>query len=475
LPNTKHRFFLFLTALTFSAALNAQTCPSSSVVRFQTTLGGIDVVLTPSVTPLTVANFMSYVCSGAYTSGYFDADMTKPYSGGTIIHRSLNANSLSSSGETSAFYLIQGGGFAVDPSQANLPNLILQSPPITNEFSASNTPGTLAMAQYNGDINSATNQWFINVSDNSSQLDSQKFTVFGSVANDASMAVVTAINALPTFSVSTVGAGQLSDWPLQNYVSGITKPANYIFLNSVAPIAPVTSAASFQSAATFASLSTTGISPGEIITLYGTELGPTQLTTLQLDSTGTLVTNLLEGTQVLFNGIPGPMIFTTTGQISTIVPYGIAGQSTVSVVVSYLGIQTSANSFKVVPANPGLFTLNSSGKGDASIIQTDGTVVSSSNPASPGNVLELYGEGYGTISPAFPDGAVVTSTPNIPVTLLIDGKTVPTSYTGPAYGDVSGVLQINFTVPQPMAPGSHQIQIQVGSAVSPMGVTLATQ
>jgi uncharacterized protein (TIGR03437 family) len=413
---------------------------------------------------------MSYVCSGAYTSGYFDADMTKRYSGGTIIHRSLNA-----SNQTPVFYLIQGGGFAVDSSQANLPNLIPQNAAVTNEFSASNTAGTLAMAQYNGDINSATNQWYFNVSDNSSQLDSQKFTVFGSVANDASTAVLTAINALPTFSVSTVGEGPLADWPLQNYVSGITKPANYIFVNSIAPIAPVTSAASFQSAATFASLSTTGISPGEIITLYGTELGPTQLTTLQLDSTGTLVTNVLEGTQVLFNSIPGPMIFTSTGQISTIVPYGIAGQSTVNVVVSYLGQQTNSITFKVVPANPGLFTLNSSGKGDASIIQLDGTVVSSSNPASPSDTLELYGEGYGAISPAFPDGAVVTSTPNIPVTLLIDGKTVPTSYTGPAYGDVNGVLQINFTVPQQMAPGSHQIQIQVGSAVSPTGVTLATQ
>jgi uncharacterized protein (TIGR03437 family) len=472
LSNTKRLFFPVFLALTFSAASSAQTCSSSSVVRMETTLGGIDIILTPTVTPITVANFLSYVCSGAYASGNF---LNGDSYTSTIIHRSLNANSSSNAGQTTPFYLIQGGGFAVDSKQANLPRQIPNNGPISNEFKISNTPGTLAMAQLSGNINSATTQWFINISDNSGSLDSQSFTVFGNVANDAGMSVVSAIGALPTFAVSTEDSGTLTDWPLVNYTSGISKPANYVYVTSIAPIAPVTSAASFQSAATFASLSTTGISPGEIITLYGTELGPTQLTTLQLDSTGTLVTNLLEGTQVLFNGIPGPMIFTTSGQISTIVPYGIAGQSTVSVVVSYLGIQTSSNSFKVVPANPGLFTLNSSGKGDASIIQLDGTVVSSSNPASPGDVLELYGEGYGAISPAFPDGTVVTSTPMIPVTLLIDGKTVPTSYTGPAYGDVNGVLQINFTVPQQMAPGSHQIQIQVGSAVSPTGVTLATQ
>jgi uncharacterized protein (TIGR03437 family) len=46
-------------------------------------------------------------------------------------------------------------------------------------------------------------------------------------------------------------------------------------------------------------------------------------------------------------------------------------------------------------------------------------------------------------------------------------------YVGGAGGDVNGVLQINLTVPQ-LAPGSHQLQIQVGNAVSPTGVTLQT-
>src|SRR5262249_6411184 len=154
---------------------------------------------------------------------------------------------------------------------------------------------------------------------------------------------------------------------------------------------------------------------------------------------------------------------------------GIASASTVSVVVSYLGIQTAPLTFKVVAANPGLFTLNSSGKGDAAIVRLNPdastTVISSSSPASAGDLLELYGQGYGAVSNGLPDDAVVNAAFNVPATLLIDGNKVNTLYAGGAGSDVNGVLQINFVVPQ-LTPGSHKIQIQVGSAMSVDGVTL---
>jgi uncharacterized protein (TIGR03437 family) len=68
---------------------------------------------------------------------------------------------------------------------------------------------------------------------------------------------------------------------------------------------------------------------------------------------------------------------------------------------------------------------------------------------------------------------VVADTPAV---LLIDGNPVPTAYFGGAPGLVNGVLQVNFTVPT-LNPGSHQIQLQVGSPArtSPMGVTLQTK
>jgi uncharacterized protein (TIGR03437 family) len=473
LPNTKLRVCLFFAIFIILggciAPLSAQTCPPTCTLRFSTTLGGIDVVLTPAPTPLTVANFMTYVSSGAYSN--------------TIVHRSLPVSAAVPP------YVIQGGGYALGPG--NLPYLIPQNPPVTNEFNTANCPGgtcnvagTIAMAQYAGNIDSATNEWFFNVQDNSSTLDSQSFVVFGNVANSSSLAVVTNINSLPTFEDDFGQDADFLNLPLQNYscpnpTCPLVKPANYIFVNSITPISPADSAAGVADAATAAANNNTGISPGEIITLYGTNLGPTPVALLTLNSAGTLVTTSLDGTQVTFNGFPGPMIFTSDGQIAVVVPYEIAGQSTVSVVVSYLGLEAGPIQFNVVPATPGLFTLSQQGTGDAAIVRlSDSSVISASNPASVGDTLELYGEGYGVASPstALADGTVVETVLPLPAattTLLIDGRPVNTIYAGGAGGDVNGVLQINFVVPQ-LAPGSHQLQIQVGNAVSPIGVTLHT-
>jgi len=450
LLNTKRRFLPFFLALAgFSSALHAQT------VRFNTSLGGIDVVLTPSVTPQTVLNFMNYVTSGEYNN--------------TIIHRSLNPENNPPAG-AAPFYLIQGGGYII---KNHLPYQFAPNNPVANEYSQSNVRGTLAMALTGSDINSANDEWYFNTTDNSAALNAQSFTVFGNVANNPSLAVMDAINALQTYTFNG-----FTDFPFAaNYVAGKT-PAdnNYVYVTSIAQLSP--SFSGVANAATAIPNTTTGISPGEMITIYGSNMGPTTVTSLELDGTGANVMSLLEGTQVTFNGVAGPMIFTYDGQLAVVVPYEIAGQSTVNVVVSYLGLQTSSQQFKVVAANPGLFTLSETGKGDAAIERpSDQSIISVSNPASLGDQLQLYGQGYGVASPSLADGALVISSLPIPVAqtkLLIDGNAVPYEYIGGAGDEVNGMMQINFVVPQ-LKAGSHSIQVQVGSAISPAGVNLQTQ
>lgn len=138
------------------------------VVKLQTSLGTIDIELLDTEAPLTVANFLSYVNSGAYNN--------------SIIHRSIPN------------FIIQGGGFT------NVLGAIPANAPVVNEFSAtrSNLRGTIAMAKVDGNPNSATNGWFINLSDNSANLDNQNggFTVFGRVVGNG-MQVADAIAALP--------------------------------------------------------------------------------------------------------------------------------------------------------------------------------------------------------------------------------------------------------------------------------------
>jgi len=158
---------VMLLALALPAAANA------TMVRLTTSVGAIDIVLYDDAAPRTVANFLAYVNSGAYR--------------GSFIHRSVPG------------FVIQGGGFVWDDTAKSV-LAVPAYPPLVNEFAASrsNRRGTIAMAKLGGDPNSATSQWFINLADNSANLDTQNggFTVFGEVTA-ASMAVVDAIAALP--------------------------------------------------------------------------------------------------------------------------------------------------------------------------------------------------------------------------------------------------------------------------------------
>lgn len=172
-------------------------------VRFSTNLGDIDVRLRPDAAPATVANFLGYVDRGDYNNSF--------------LHRSVPG------------FVLQGGGFRFVNDQVDT---IQTQPPVVNEFNVSNQRGTIAMAKIGNDPNSATDQWFFNLADNSGNLDGQNggFTVFGQVTNDRGQAVVDAIAAQPT-----VNAGSPFDQlPVVNYSgSGNITGNNLVKLNSV--------------------------------------------------------------------------------------------------------------------------------------------------------------------------------------------------------------------------------------------------
>jgi uncharacterized protein (TIGR03437 family) len=439
-------FILFL----LPSALLAQT--PGPTYRFFTNLGNIDVILTPSLAPQTVANFINYLNAGAYVNSIFS--------------RSISG------------FVIQAGGYQFQPATATIV-ATPTNPPVVNEFNVSNTTGTIAMAKLATDPNSATSQWFFNLANNgtnSNALDTTDggYTVFGNVTtvtNANSLKVMNAIAALPTTAIT----GTPNDSAFTN--CPIAGGNAFVLISSIAQV-PVLTTAGFQNAASYLSNSASGIgiSPGEILVIYGQGLGPAQLTPFTVTN-GALSTTLA-GTQVLFNNKPAPIIYTSAGQVSVIAPVSFASLPTVDVTVTYQGVTSNAPTFQVKPANPAIFTLNASGTGDAAIVELNGSIVSTASPASVGDVLEVYGEGYGIATPAttLPDGQIITGTlpiPNDPTTLLlIDGQSVPWSYFG---GSIfNGVLQVNFTVPK-LAPGSHQIQIQVGSRTSPTGVTLQTK
>ena len=218
------------------------------------------------------------------------------------------------------------------------------------------------------------------------------------------------------------------------------------------------------------------IAPGEIVVLFGSGFGPAQLISAHAGSDG-LYDAQLAGTSIQFNGISAPMIYTSSTQVAAIVPYGVTGASA-QVTVTYQG-QTSAPMTAAVAASaPGLFTLSSTGQGQAAAVNQDGSINTPSAPAPIGSILSLYATGEGRTSPTGVDGKPATAplpTPILPVSVSIGGVTInDLQYHGGAPGEVAGLLQINVQIPVGITAGSAvPVLIRIGNATSQAAVTIA--
>ncbi len=238
------------------------------------------------------------------------------------------------------------------------------------------------------------------------------------------------------------------------------------------PAAGVANAASYTSGA---------VAPGEIVSLYGTALGPAAGAGLQLTDP-LLVANALAGVHVLFDGVPAPIVYASAGQVNAVVPYAAAGQSTTTLQVEYLGAVSAPVSLPVAAAVPGLFTANASGTGPGAILNnTDYTVNSAANPAARGDYVDIFMTGAGVTTPASVDGLLVTAPyprvpPNVAVTVTVGGVPCNVSYAGAAPYLISGLTQINVQVPAGVTPGpSVPLVVTVGGVRAQNGVTLAVR
>ena len=163
-----------------------------------------------------------------------------------------------------------------------------------------------------------------------------------------------------------------------------------VILTGVAPpptITAVANAASFLNHA---------ISPGEVVSVFGTAIGPAAAQSLQLDSTGKVSTSLA-GVQVLFSGHPAPLTYVSTTQINCVVPYEIVGISNPSVQVTYSGQTSNVMGLTSALASPGIFATN--GTGQAAVLNQDGSVNGPTHPEAAGNIVSVFMTGEGQTSP----------------------------------------------------------------------------
>jgi peptidyl-prolyl cis-trans isomerase A (cyclophilin A) len=256
-----------------------------TLVTFSTTEGTIDVALTDKATPLTVANFLSYVDSGAYN--------------GTIFHRSVDLNTNLGGSPTAPATIIQGGGYSISSNTSGSSiNHIPTNSPVQDEYSTAvlnNSAGTLAMAKTSS-ANSATSEFYFNVTANPA-LDvptqdpstgaATSYTVFGTVLSGTQ--VVDNIAALPT--TSALGGG-LDTVPVtglneaQISAGATVSPQNLIFTNSVTA-QPGTS---YTVTSDNKALVTPTVTNGVLSFSYGTGGGTADITVVAKNLDGTSAT-----------------------------------------------------------------------------------------------------------------------------------------------------------------------------------------
>ncbi len=290
--------------------------------------------------------------------------------------------------------------------------------------------------------------------------------------------VVIAGNGLPGGAVVDSVPGNQASLALPSGLAVAPDSGIYVadtMNNVIRRIVAVPGSLGFQDAASQlpgSSLAGGSISPGEILTLFGSGLGPATLTQATIGTNNTFPTQIA-GASVTFNGIPAPMIFASSSLVAVAVPYGVSGSAKAAVSLTYQG-KTFTTSIPVVATTPAVFTANTSGSGQAAALNQNLSVNSTTIPAKLGSTIVLYATGAGFTTNAV-DGQQAPSTCGVqlPVTVKIGNQYVNPSYAGCAPTLIAGVIQINAQIPATIIPGAVQVQVLVNGYPSQSGVTIA--
>lgn len=330
-------------------------------------------------------------------------------------------------------------------------------------------------------------------------------SVLGGPAPAAQTLAVSASSGGVAFTAAAVAGGSSGDWLSVSPASGTTPASLSVSVNpaglaagtysgtvtvtpTAAGILPQTLNVTLTvgtpaiplpaSVVNAASQAPGSVAPGEIISIYGTNMGPADavfgvITDNKLQTT-------LAGIQVTFGNTAAPLLYVSATQINAIVPYELTGQVQTHMQVSNYGAVSATLDLAVAAAVPGLFTLTENGAGAGAIINAAGGVNSDANPAPQESVIELYAAGLGQTNPQGVTGNITpadgTGLKTVAgVTVTVAGMPCTLWYAGTAPGFVEGAFQINAQLPPGVPSGAQPVVVSVNGVSSQSGVTVAVQ
>jgi len=205
------------------------------------------------------------------------------------------------------------------------------------------------------------------------------------------------------------------------------------------------------------------LSPGQVIQIYGSNLATqTAIAPLPLPTT-------LAGTQVLIGGVPAPLYYVSSGQIDAQIPIELTPGTQYQILVSVSGSLSTPAPIQIVTVAPNIANQN----GQVLAEHLDGSLITATAPAQPGEFVVLFLSGLGATSNPVPDGAVtpspsnasLLSVPLVTPTLNLNGTTVPTVFVGLTPTAV-GLYQIDFQMPASIPAGTLPLFVTQNGANS---------
>jgi uncharacterized protein (TIGR03437 family) len=234
------------------------------------------------------------------------------------------------------------------------------------------------------------------------------------------------------------------------------------------------------------------ISPHQLMTVFGTGLGPPGGQGMVLDgamrATGqpapypALLLGNFTGANPMatLTGTPLPVIHSNDAQVTVQSVAGIPASGQYLLYFNWQGLQLiHPIPITVATATPGLFTQQGTRDGMAQARNEDGSAHSAANPAAAGSVIQLFGTGFGALNAALALGDFVslTNPPQMvnPVSVRIGEQEAEVEFAGAAPGMLGGVYRLDVRIPADLPAGLHEVRVEVPGQPEPSSQRVTIQ